>query len=213
MLIVFLHGILGTRKDWDEVIQHLPYQCLTFDLPGHGASPIDFDLFKEMKKLPPFHLVGYSMGGRIALQYPGETLSLTLISTHLGLKTDHERAARLARDQKTAEEILSLPIDEFLKRWYDQPLFKTLRSKIDICQMRKEQNRAGLAAALINYSLGKQPDYSDKKATYLIGEDDEAYRTLYQNTPHTLIPNAGHAAHLENPTQIAKEIHEHLLSI
>ncbi len=212
-MLVFLHGILGTKKDWDEVIKQLPYQCLTFDLPGHGSSPIDFDLFGEMKKLPPFHLVGYSMGGRIALQYPGKILSLTLISTHLGLKTDQEKLARLKKDHKTAEEILSMPIDEFLKRWYDQPLFKTLRSKIDICEMRKEQNREGVAAALINYSLGKQPDYSEKKAAYLIGEDDEAYRTLYQNTPHTLIPNAGHAAHLENPTQIAKEIHEHLPAI
>jgi 2-succinyl-6-hydroxy-2,4-cyclohexadiene-1-carboxylate synthase len=70
-MIVFLHGFLGQKSDWDQVIEWLPHPCIAFDLPGHGSSSIDFDLFSQLDKLPPFHLVGYSMGGRIARQYPG----------------------------------------------------------------------------------------------------------------------------------------------
>jgi len=212
LLVVFLHGFLGTGNDWTEVIKHLPFPCMTFDLPGHGNSLPDFDLFAEMEKLPPFHLVGYSMGGRLCLQYSGKTLSLTLISTHLGLQTELEKQERLSKDQVTAEQILSTPIDQFLSQWYDQPLFSSLRSKIDICGLRKKQTREGLADALMKFSLGKQPDYSNKKAQYILGEKDEKYRTLYQKIPHTLIPDAGHAVHLENPILLAKEIYERLLS-
>jgi 2-succinyl-6-hydroxy-2,4-cyclohexadiene-1-carboxylate synthase len=211
MLVVFLHGFLGSGKDWDKVINLLPFPCLTFDLPGHGTSSTDFDLFSAMKKLPPFHLVGYSMGGRLALQYPGPTESLTLLSTHLGLQTAKQRDERLKQDQAIAAEIRASPIDEFLIRWYDQPLFRSLHSRIDICQARKKQNREGLAFALTEFSLGKQADYSMKRATYLLGTEDGKFRGLYEKKPHILIPNAGHAAHLENPAQIAKEIYDHLL--
>ncbi len=211
MLVVFLHGWLGCRNDWDEVIKHLPFPCLTFDLPGHGNSPIDFDLFAEMKKLPPFHLVGYSLGGRVALQYPGLTESLTLLSTHLGLQTEEEKIERLKNDQILAKKILSMPIDEFLQQWYDQPLFKSLHSKLDPCALRKNQNREGIAAALLQYSLGRQENYANKKASYLVGSEDEKFRALYAQIPHTLIPDAGHAAHLENPIQVAKEIYDRLL--
>jgi 2-succinyl-6-hydroxy-2,4-cyclohexadiene-1-carboxylate synthase len=164
-----------------------------------------------MQKLPPFHLVGYSMGGRIARQYPGPVLSLTLISTHPGLKSEQECADRLKKDESLAQEILSTPIDEFLQRWYDQPLFKTLRSKLDICRLRKEQNREGLAAAIRIYSLGL--DTGQKGAKNLIGEKDVAYRMHYKDIPHVLIPDAGHAIHLENPIQLAKEIYDHVLSV
>lgn len=211
MLVVFLHGFLGSSSDWHSVIQHLPFDCLTFDLPGHGTSPATFDLFAALDKLPPFHLVGYSLGGRIALQYPGKPLSLTLLSTHLGLKTGHE--ARLLQDQALAQTILSTPIDEFLQQWYDQPLFQSLRTKMDICSLRKHQDRLGLAATLVKFSLGKQADYSKVQAHFLLGEEDAAYRTLYEQIPHTLIPSAGHAVHLENPIHVAKEIYAYLRSI
>jgi 2-succinyl-6-hydroxy-2,4-cyclohexadiene-1-carboxylate synthase len=203
MHLLFLHGFLGNKRDWDSVIRHLPFRCTALDLPGHGEGQTD--LFGAMRELESFHLVGYSMGGRLALQYPGKVESLTLLSTHLGLKSGH--AERLLHDEQIAKEILEMPIDAFLKKWYDQPLFRTLREKMDICSMRKVQNREGLAEAVVRYSLAHQADYSGRECLRLVGEHDEKY----QDRNATVVPDAGHAVHLENPEFIAKEIHDYVL--
>src|SRR5689334_17350674 len=87
---VFLHGFLGNSQDWQEVASKLLATCIAFDLPGHGASAFTEDFFlafhQATKEFPPFHLVGYSMGGRLALQfaakYPEKINKLTLLSAH-----------------------------------------------------------------------------------------------------------------------------------
>lgn len=209
MHLLFLHGFLGNRTDWDEVMQQLPFDCSAVDLPGHGEAPFSSDL-KALLPTFPVHLVGYSMGGRIALQlaekYPEKILSLTLLSAHLGLKEAEEKKKRLQKDQALSKEILESPIDQFLSRWYDQPLFRTLTLRRDLKKMRQKQNQVGLAQALSAFSLGLQENYSDRLPPLthlLVGEFDEAYRSHYQNLPHTVIPNAGHAIHLEEPKAVA----------
>ncbi len=200
--VVFLHGFLGTAADWESVCSYLSdCHCIGFDLPGHGRSPFveTFDI-----PLPRFHLVGYSMGGRLALRIPKEkVVSLTLLSTHPGLKTEEEKEKRLKTDAEWAKLLFELPVDEFLLRWYDQPLFKPF---VPDLSMRKQQNIPNLAAALMHYSLAKQPRYEIDHV--LVGERDEKFRALFNNP--ILIPNAGHAIHLENPKAVAEIIQRRL---
>ena len=83
--IVFLHGFTGSTTSWREITKLLKgnYRTIAVDLTGHGKStiPEDIDrysmdqqvedleeLFTELS-LDQFILVGYSMGGRIALAY------------------------------------------------------------------------------------------------------------------------------------------------
>ena len=220
--LVFLHGFLGTAADWNAVVSQLPFHCIAFDLPGHGRSPFTPDFCKAFLRstedLKPFHLIGYSMGGRLSLQFaadhPDNILSLTLLSTHLGLTTAQQRARRLAKDRDIAQEILKISIDEFLKRWYDQKLFESLGSKMDICAMRKNQNCEGLSQAIEAFSLGRQLDFSPQlpRHTHLfVGEFDETYRVHYRGLPHEVIENAGHAIHLEHPQAVANALQRNLL--
>ena len=92
--VVFLHGFLGSSLDWLEVLSYLPsFKSYLIDLPGHGKSAFHPELI-----LPHFEekidLVGYSMGGRLALQYaaqnPQKIEKLILLSTHLGLFSEEE---------------------------------------------------------------------------------------------------------------------------
>ena len=196
--IVFLHGFLGRSEDWLEVCAALPScHCIGIDLPGHGDSPFEPDFTID---LPQFHLVGYSMGGRIALQkFQGKARTLTLLSTHPGLTSAEEKKARLESDAVWAKKLLTLSIDEFLRQWYDQPIFKPFRPDIS---MRREQNVVSLAKALLHFSLARQPRFEIDHL--IVGSRDLKFKTLFPNP--IIIPNAGHMVHLENPKAIAKII-------
>ncbi|PIS03007.1 MAG: hypothetical protein COT85_02980 [Chlamydiae bacterium CG10_big_fil_rev_8_21_14_0_10_42_34] len=205
--LVFLHGFLGCAADWEPVCSFLPRcHCIAYDLPGHGSTIFSEEIEID---LPHFHLIGYSMGGRIAMQYakknPQKIKSLTLLSTHPGLQTDEEKEKRLLNDQMWAKNLLQLPIDDFLIRWYDQSLFKTFTPNFN---MRKKQNVLHLAKALIHYSLAKQSYQKIQEA--VVGEYDEKFRALHENP--LIIAHAGHVVHLENPQAVAKLIEQRALN-
>ncbi|MFJ6653718.1 alpha/beta fold hydrolase [Microbacterium sp. NPDC091313] len=94
--VVFLHGVLGSALMWQEMLEDLPsdLRVIAVDLRGYGGTenmPIDAshgvrdfsdDLAAvfEALDLPTAHLVGWSLGGAVALQYALQhpVLSLTL---------------------------------------------------------------------------------------------------------------------------------------
>ncbi|MDD1762916.1 MAG: alpha/beta fold hydrolase, partial [Methanothrix sp.] len=81
--VVFLHGFMGNAQDWNEIISFLEpdFECLAPDLPGHGAALVpESQPFPGMhraaetvaqwlteRRIERYSLVGYSMGGRLAL--------------------------------------------------------------------------------------------------------------------------------------------------
>lgn len=85
-VIVFLHGFLGTGRDWIPIMKAISRseRCVAIDLPGHGGSKLQNDSKSEpslsmdvmanvlcqlfpLITLEKVILVGYSMGARIAL--------------------------------------------------------------------------------------------------------------------------------------------------
>lgn len=81
-VLVFLHGLLGSKSDWQKVIKKLPhFQCIALDLPFHGkAKQVVVKNFeqtaqylssqiKNKVKDKPYFLIGYSLGGRLSLYY------------------------------------------------------------------------------------------------------------------------------------------------
>lgn len=196
--ILFLHGFLGRSEDWLAISSYLPpCTCIGFDLPGHGMSPFELDFDIDVSNC---HVVGYSLGGRIALQhFYKKALSLTLLSVHPGLKTEEEKKIRLESDAKWAKLLLTVPIDEFLSAWYDQPIFKPFKPDFSL---RREQNVQGLASCLMHFSLAKQKLFEIDNV--LVGERDVKFRALYKNP--VVIPDSGHMIHFENPKAVAEII-------
>lgn len=190
--VVFLHGFLGRSSDYLPIVKYMEgFHCIGVDLPGHGDSPFTehFDI-----PLPYFHLVAYSMGGRLSLRIDEKKIaSLTLISTHPGLQTEEEKSARWQSDLEWAKLLHDLPMEQFLKKWYAQDLFGGFYAP------RLKQNKKELIASFLHYSLAKQTytplDY------VLVGERDQKFRSLFKHP--VLIHNAAHAAHLQNPEQVA----------
>lgn len=208
--IIFLHGFLGTFQDFTKLASYLKeFHCIGIDLPGHGDSAFTPNFSQSMPFFQKMHLVGYSMGGRLALQYakvfPEKIATLTILSAHCGLATGHEK--RWQEDLKWAQKIRE-DFDGFLQEWYAQELFAGF---IPDLSMRKKQNPEALAKTLLHYSLAKQECFSIKNSGIIVGEKDTKYQKLYPNA--SIVQKAGHMVHLENPRIVAQLIKQRIYEL
>ncbi len=219
--LIFLHGFLGCKEDWQEWFSLFDrdYFCVAIDLPGHGDSPYVDTIVETLRSFIQKHFsqkplcIAYSMGGRIALQLQDIFSCIAALSTHPGLQTEEERAERLKGDKAWAEKLQTLPFSLFLREWYKQPLFHTLRGHLleRIFKRRTENDPIALSKTLLQLSLATQPSYIPGKTPlcFFYGKEDCKYEKLYANLlPRCAISHAGHALHLENPTECAQQIKE-----
>lgn len=200
--IAFLHGFLGSSQDWEGVVQHLPqFRCELLDYP-----------FQVPQNAV---LVGYSMGGRIALRYPNPKI---VISGHPGLQIQEEKMKRWQDDQQWALRFEQEPLEKVLKEWYDQPLFQSLRGSSSFEEVfARRQKIDGKAAAKIlrQESLAHQIATNPSNTLFLYGAYDQKFANLYHSRklPCQEIPGVGHAAHLEDPQALAEAILAALLRL
>ena len=108
--LVFLHGFSGDCHEWQEVGEAFAdYSRLYVDLPGHGGSAtISVDGFDDVTDLLcktlvsynilNFWLVGYSLGGRVAMMAACQELAGN--ATMLFYMTEEGQEGRNAFNQK-----------------------------------------------------------------------------------------------------------------
>lgn len=235
--LLLLHGFTGDYRTWLPFVKYWKesYQLIMIDILGHGKSDspsdqnrydiksvaADLAFFLEQLNIEKAHVLGYSMGGRLALTfsilYPEKVASLILESSSPGLQLAEEKKARIQQDEKLANMILDQGLEEFVHYWEDIPLFssqKLLEAKVQeqIRIHRLEQNPIGLANSLKGMGTGKQPSWwpelSDIKKPLLLlcGELDTKFCQLNGNmkdyAPHAqlhMFLEAGHAIHVEKP--------------
>lgn len=244
--LVLLHGFLGHGGNWAETAALLgPHgaRVLAPDLPGHGGTefPDDLDWAGAVRLLdaavaervpPPWHLGGYSLGGRIALQwaldFPEHVLSLVLESCSPGVADADERAARQAADAALAARLEQAVWEDgaceaFLREWYAQPLFASLAEKpilferVILSRLANWPNAPG--SALRVFGRGIQPSLWDALSLItfpvllLTGAHDPRHSGILQemsermaNATADILPDCGHAAHLEAPAAFAEKV-------
>ena len=257
--ILFLHGFMGDRDEFKQVTATLSKQfyCVAIDLLGHGQTHFhdqnqdqDQDQnteqehyyriqaianfvikFLDFLRLDKCFLVGYSMGGRLALylavHFPQYFPKVVLESASAGLRTAAERGDRLAKDQQLAAELENSDLNLFLEKWYQQTIFKSLRSHPNFAQLleqRLNNSPMQLAKSLRNLSTGMQPslweNLSEIKIPLLLlaGEMDSKFVQINQQMEQlckfaklVIIPDCSHNIHFENPDLFTAQIQDFLL--
>ena len=254
--ILFVHGFLGEAADWDRLRALLGQDvgAVCFELPGHGAAPPVattagrgperwFPAAAErlrdacVAQAAPPVLIGYSMGGRLALytalRFPRAAGGLIVIGADPGIEDAAARAERLTRDEALARQLAADgDADAFagwLQRWYAAPLFGGLRRRADFDALLRRRLRgspASLAAALHGLSVAVQPalwyalSALPVPALFIAGAEDAKYRAVAGRIAAlgapwqaAVCPGAAHAVHIEQPEAVAALIRSFASSV
>jgi 2-succinyl-6-hydroxy-2,4-cyclohexadiene-1-carboxylate synthase len=237
LIILALHGFTGGGGDFAPLAEAMPeFSWLTPDLPGHApelsapGAPSDdcgleaslsyLDALFSKKDRAPVILLGYSLGGRLALRYALARLercaALVLIGVSPGIEDPAERARRRAADELLAEKIISSGVASFLEEWQRQPLIATqarLREawRAAMRERRQQLRAGGLTASLRQFGQGELAPVWERLGELRLpvllcaGAEDEKYAALAKRMQADitgaellLVPKAGHLAHLEN---------------
>jgi len=244
--VVALHGFTGGGEDFGPLAPLLEREFLAPDLPGHGgaAAPASVaayamqrsvgglaELLDRQGDMRPV-LLGYSMGGRVALSFaaafPERVAALVLVGASPGLADDGVRAARSAADGALADRIEAEGVAAFAECWSHKPIIasqdRIAQPYLRELRRRRRINRAhGLANSLRGMGAGAMPPLWDAlpglhvPTLLLTGEEDLKFQgiaremcALLPDARHEVIPGAGHCAHLERPQATAAAIQRFL---
>ena len=232
--VVLLHGFTHTGASWRPVARALGerYRALAPDIRGHGSAsdrrPADLaGVLEDLTGVisPRATLVGYSMGGRLALHAAlAQTpliQRLVLIGASPGLAEASKRRARRLADQELAGEIETMTIERFARLWAQTPVLAGLPDEVAqrVHQDRLRNTPAGLAAALRGLGTGVLPSVWGRlgelsmPVTLVVGARDHKFQAIAAEMaralPHgevVVVSGAGHAVHLEVPEHVAQLI-------
>ncbi|MBP2243027.1 2-succinyl-6-hydroxy-2,4-cyclohexadiene-1-carboxylate synthase [Cytobacillus eiseniae] len=245
---LLLHGFTGSatswrklKPDWEQTLN-----VFALDIIGHGQSdsPIgvgryeieaaanDIAELMDQIGIEQIDLLGYSMGGRLALtfaiKFPKKVRKLILESSSPGLRTAEEQEIRRLQDLKLATTIKDHGLAHFVDYWENIPLFQSQKRlpvaiREEIRNERMKNSQDGLFYSLKGMGTGAQPSWWDEldalnTPTLLItGSLDKKFCTIAEQMQESIkfssvktVFDCGHAIHVEKPKIFGTIVNEFL---
>ncbi|MGE3921512.1 MAG: alpha/beta fold hydrolase [Lautropia sp.] len=231
-LLVFLHGIGGNRSNWSANIPAFAaaYTTVALDVRGYGDSddwdgPLHYpDLGHDVARVldhfgaDSAHIVGLSMGGRIAMQFarlhPERVRTLTFVDTHLSfalLPEDQRRAFVASRQAPLLAGKSPRDIAPAVVAGLAGPkATDAMRAQLieSVAALHKDSYLKFLHATIEQDTIGDL-DFITAPAHFVVGEFDaltppELTRRMAGQIRHSqvrvsVLPDAGHLSNIENP--------------
>ena len=223
--VVFVPGFMQRGEAWRPVADRIETSYRSDCLDHRGAT---FTARLEevvAAAAPGTALVGYSMGGRVALhaalRAPRSLSALVLVGASAGIEDDSLRADRRAADERLASWMEGRSIEEIVESWERLPVFATQSRELReaLRPGRLSHDPAELASLLRTAGQGVLPPVWDRLAEVTCptlvaaGEADDAYveaayrmAGLLPRGSVRLIAGAGHAPQLEQPDAFARTL-------
>lgn len=260
-MIIALHGFLGLPSDWqafDSAFEDslgkkhtIRKWDLYSDLPAQPPEPEVYPLrmwaqtfceriergwqkHGESESQKPV-LMGYSMGGRLALHALLESPNLfsgaIIIGAHPGLQSDDLKMQRRLNDARWADRVRTDEWSTFIRAWGEQDVF-TGGGQAGSLELRRHEgdfDRVSLSRAMQLWSLANQQNLRAQlgmvrpPTLWISGEKDRRFRELYADLRMDLIdtsahefaeiPQAGHRAPWDNPDAFIHTVQDFLKRI
>ncbi len=229
-----IHGFTGTGADFESWFNHLSPELNweAPDLPGHGRwlGPRDPELCSMEACVAmlearieaasrPVIVVGYSLGGRVALNFAARRShlikGLVLIGANPGIREERLRHERLRWEAELCQRLRDEGVEDFMSYWQSLPIINTQNRIPDHIRLPMRERRLlcnpeGLTQSLRTMGTGSMVSLWDAlpniecPVLYCAGEEDQKYCSMGQEVveqlPHgqfAALAGAGHAAHLE----------------
>ena len=226
-MVLFIPGFMQRGDAWRPVAELLPerYPSRLLDHAEHSFEGRIGEILSSGARV----LVGYSLGGRLALRAalraPDSFSAVILVGATAGIEEGPLRVQRAEADEKLASWIEAMPIEDIVALWERQPLFA------DQSESLVEEQRPGRLSheprdlALILRTAGQgvlEPVWHELRALELpllaiAGARDDGYTaaakriaSLAPRARAASVENAGHAPQLQQPELVAELIAEFL---
>jgi 2-succinyl-6-hydroxy-2,4-cyclohexadiene-1-carboxylate synthase len=219
-MVLFIPGFMQRGDAWRPVAELLPerYPSTLLDHSEHSFEGRMGEILESGADV----LAGYSLGGRLALRAalrsPDSFTAVVLVGSTAGIEEGPMRAQRAEADEKLASWLEAMPIEDIVALWERQPLFADQPESLVEEQRpgRLSQDPRSLALLLRTAGQGVlEPVWHELPALELpllaiAGARDDGYSAAAKRMAHVapnaraaIVEDAGHAAHLQQPEEVA----------
>ncbi|SFJ00717.1 alpha/beta fold hydrolase [Thermoflavimicrobium dichotomicum] len=243
--VLFIHGFPLDHTLWDECWNHFiqDYQTIRFDLRGMGKSSAPLHNFSYVEdclqllddlEIEQVHMVGFSVGGRIAidvaLQAPSRIRSLFLISPGLSGYSWSDEVIKSEEKMKyyLNHEQWDQATEHMMHFWVAGPhrqigeVYPHVRNKVrQLFQQSWLRMREWKGKEVLNFKAIDQLQQISCPTWILVGQDDiedclqigQLLEKQIKGAKLLLIPDAAHFLPIEQPERLVEEVRKGLQSL
>jgi 3-oxoadipate enol-lactonase len=238
--LYMVHGIGSRKITWDGLIPELSldFTCVSFDLRGHGESPVPTppytldELVEDLEALriklghEQIHIIGHSLGGMIGSAYarafPDRILSVGLLSTAAGRTEEDSTRLRAVINAMQDQGVLPV-IKTLVERWYTDEFIAARPDQIDmrIKQVEDTPGDVFLSVFQIYATTEMDPRLNKIKCPCLVltGELDGGCNPRLNRFIHSELPDSElvildglkHSILIEAPERVLPPLKQFLL--
>ena len=226
-MVLFIPGFMQRGDAWRPVAELLPerYPSTMLDHSEHSFE----GRLREIEQSGADVLVGYSLGGRLALRAalrsPGSFRAVVTVGATAGIDEGPLRVARAEADEKLASWIETASMEDVVSLWERQPMFADQSDALVEAQRSGRLSHDQRSLALLLRTAGQgalEPVWHDLRSFELpllaiAGARDDGYtraaKRIASTAPHgrlAVVEEAGHAPQLQQPDEVARLISEFL---
>jgi len=165
-------------------------------------------------------LLGYSLGGRLALHAslhnPNLWQGMIIVGADPGLESQEEKKLQLDKDRSWAERLKREPLEKLVDEWDAQSVFCGIRNQAP--RNLGEMNPDRLSQQFKVFSKGIQQNLAPKLAElkrppilFLSGDKDDKYQKIGEELAKSssivkaqVVPDSGHRVPWENPESFVR---------
>ncbi|WP_298264791.1 alpha/beta fold hydrolase [uncultured Lutibacter sp.] len=235
--LLILHGYFGMSDNWKTLGTKFSnnFEVHLIDQRNHGrsfhSSDFDYELLVEdlyhyiaYNKLEKVHLLGHSMGGKVAMlfavtypEYVHKLIVADIAPKYYEPHHQHILAALNAvnfsihTSRKQVEDVLKIYVQEqgvlqfLLKNVYWKSKGQ-LAYRFNLQSLTENNSEVGEALPSFTHFEGKTLFLKGENSKYITKNDISLITAHFENAKIVTVKKAGHWLHAENPTQFYNEV-------